>query len=94
MLAEGVGGGADVWGLEEGGDDDDAVCSGGEDLGEGGGGDAANAEGGEVLADFVLHGGDVLKADGLATGLGGGGEKRAETDVVEALGEGGAGLGE
>ena len=81
-----------VWGLEEGGDDDDAFGSGGEDLGEGGGGDAADAEGGEVLADFALHGGDVLEANGGATGLSGGGKKRAEADVVEALSKGGAGL--
>ena len=30
-LADAAGGGLDVWGLEEGGDDDDALCSGSKD---------------------------------------------------------------
>ena len=55
-------------------------------------GDAADAEGGDFRADFALHGGDFIKADGGAAGFGGRGEKRAEADVVEAFGEGGAGL--
>ncbi len=33
-----------------------------------------------------------MKADGRAAGFGGSGEKRAETDVVKAFCEGGAGL--
>ena len=89
-----AGGGLDVGGLEEGGDDDDAAGTGGEDLREGLAGDAADAEGGDLRADFALHGGDFMKADGGAAGFGGSGEKRAEADVVEAFGEGGAGLGE
>ena len=91
-LADAAGGGLDVWGLEEGGDDDDALCSGGDDLGEGGGGDTTDAKCWDVLTYFALHGGNVLEADGGATGLGGGGEKRSEADVVEALGKGSAGL--
>lgn len=84
----------DVLGFEEGGDDDDAAGSGGEDLREGLGGDSADAEGGDFRADFPLHDGDFLEANGGAAELGGGGEKRAESDVVKAFGEGGAGLGE
>ena len=89
-----VGGGLDVGSFEEIGDDDDAPGTGGEDLREGLAGDAADAEGGDFPADFALHGGDVVETDGGAAGLGGGGEKRAEADVVEAFGQGGAGLGE
>ena len=84
----------DVSGVEEGGDDDDATCTGGEDGGEGFWSDAADAEGGDFSADFAFHGGDFMETDGGTTGFGGGGEKRAEADVVEALGEGGTGLGE
>ena len=84
----------DVGGLEEGGDDDDAAGTGGEDGRERFRGDAADAEGGDLTADLALHGGDVEEADGGATGFGRSGEKRTEADVVEAFGEGGAGLGE
>jgi hypothetical protein len=91
-LAQAASGGLDVCCLEEGGNDHDTVCSGGEDLGKRGGGDAANAKSREMLANFVLHDGDVLESDGRATGLGGSGEKRAEADIVESLDKGGASL--
>ncbi len=87
-----VRGGLDVGGLEEIGDDDDAAGSGGEDLRQGLAGDAADTEGGDFRADFTLHGGDFVEADGGATGFGGGGEKRAEANVVEAFFQGCAGL--
>ena len=89
-----AGGGLHVIGLKQVGNDDDAAGSGGEDLRQGLAGDATDAEGGDLTADFALHGGDFLKADGRAAGFGGSREKRAEADVVEAFGEGGAGLAE
>lgn len=88
------GGGLDIGGLEQIGDDDDAAGSGGEDLGERLAGNAADAEGGDLAANFAFHRGDFMEADGGAAGFGGGREKRAETDVVEALFKGIAGLGE
>ena len=87
-------GGFDIVGLEQIGDDDDTAGSSGEDLGERLAGDAADAEGGDLGADFAFHGGDVLEADGGAPDLGGSGKKRAEADVVEAFFQSGAGLGE
>ena len=89
-----AGGGLDVGGGEQIGDDDDTARAGGDDLRERPPGDAADAEGGDFRTDFTLHGGDFIEADGGAAGLGGRGEKWAEADVVEALGEGGAGLRE
>jgi hypothetical protein len=96
LVAQGAldcpGGGLHIGGLKQGGNDNDASRSGGEDLGQGYRGEATDAEGGDFLADLALHGGDFVEADGGAAGFGGGGEKRAEADVIEALGEGGAGL--
>lgn len=87
-----AGGGGDVLGLEEVGDDDDAAGSGGEDLGEVAAVDAADAEGGDSRADVSFHFGDLIEPDAGSAEFGGGGKQRAEADVVEALGEGGASL--
>ena len=84
----------DVGSGEQVRNDDDAAGTCGENLRERLAGDAADAEGGDFGADFVFHDCDVLEADGGASGLGGGGEKRAEADVVETFFEGGTGLGQ
>jgi hypothetical protein len=57
-------------------------------------GDPADAEGRDFIADLALHRGDIREADARTTGLGWSGKKRTESDVVEALSKGGAGLSE
>lgn len=73
--------------LQQPGDDDDAFGAGCQYLGQGVGVDAAYAEGGH-FSDKLLHGSYVLQSDGGATGLGAGGEERAESDVVCSFGFG------
>ena len=57
-------------------------------------GDPADAEGRDFIADLALHRGDIREADARTTDLSWSGEKRTESNVVEALSEGGAGLRE
>ena len=92
IVPDGPGGGLDIRGLKQGGDDHDAASSGGEDLRQGFRGDAADAEGGDFPTGIAFHDRDFMKADGGAAGFGGGGKQRAEADVVESSLEGGPGL--
>ena len=79
-----------IGGGEQGRDDDDPAGSGGEHGGQGFFVHAADAEDGP--SNKTVNLGDVVQSDGRATGFGGGGEKRAEAEVVEAFGFGGRGL--